>query len=144
MSAPNFNNLSQRERESFVEFVQRTANTNSGTFVDTAGDTMTGELVLGGGAKVGSTGSSLSHVLLSGATLAPASVSGATVMEQTFAIPVPLAVADTVFVTKPSADGIGIGNVRVSAPSTLAIQFVNAGSAALTPTTEYYKIFAIR
>ena len=73
-------------------------------------------------------------------TLAPAAVGANTTAEQTFAVP-GLQVGDSVDINKASHQaGLSIGNVRVSAANTLAIQFVNTTAGSLTPATEQYII----
>jgi hypothetical protein len=73
-------------------------------------------------------------------TLTPASVGANTTAEQTFIVP-GLQVGDSIDVNKASHQaGLSIGNVRVSAANTLAIQFVNTTAGAITPTSEQYII----
>jgi hypothetical protein len=73
-------------------------------------------------------------------TLAPASVGANTSMEQTFNVP-GLQVGDSIDVNKASHQvGLSIGNVRVSAANTLAIQYVNTTAGAIVPATEQYII----
>lgn len=73
-------------------------------------------------------------------TLAPASVGANTTAEQTFTVP-GLQVGDSLDVNKASHQvGLSIGNVRVSAANTLAIQFVNSSGGAIVPATEQYII----
>lgn len=74
-------------------------------------------------------------------TLTPAQVAAATTVEQTFTVP-GLAVGDAIDINKASHQtGLSIGNVRVSAANTLAIQFVNTTSATpITPASEVYTI----
>lgn len=72
--------------------------------------------------------------------LAPASVAANSAAEQTFTVP-GLLVGDSVDINKPSTQaGLSIGNVRVSAANTLAIQFVNTTAGAIVPTSETYII----
>jgi hypothetical protein len=73
--------------------------------------------------------------------LTPASVPAATTVEQTFTV-AGLNVGDSVDVNKASHQaGLSIGNVRVSAKDTLAIQYVNTTTGtAITPTAENYII----
>ena len=76
--------------------------------------------------------------------LAPASVAANTTAEQTFTV-TGLNINDFVVVNKPSLDaGIGIGGARVSAANTIAITYINSTAGAIVPTTEDYKILAIR
>jgi hypothetical protein len=71
-------------------------------------------------------------------TLTPASVAANTTAEQTFTVN-GLQVGDSVDVNKASHQvGLSIGNVRVSAANTLAIQYVNTSGAAIVPTSEQY------
>jgi hypothetical protein len=73
-------------------------------------------------------------------TLTPASVAANTSAEQTFTVP-GLQVGDSIDVNKASHQvGLSIGNVRVSAANTLAIQFVNTTGGAIVPATEQYII----
>ena len=52
---------------------------------------------------------------------------------------------DIVTVNKPSHQaGLGIVNARVSANNTLAITFQNTTGAGITPSSETYKINAVR
>jgi hypothetical protein len=52
-----------------------------------------------------------------------------------------LAVGDSIDINKASHQaGLSIGNVRVSAANTLAIQYVNTTAGAITPTSEQYII----
>ena len=63
-----------------------------------------------------------------------AEVATITTAEQTVEVP-GLRVGDFVHVEKPTEQaGLGIGNVRVSAANTLAIQFINPTAAGITPT----------
>lgn len=84
-------------------------------------------------------------VFRTSAALSPVAVAAATTAEQTFTIP-GLAVGDSVVVTKPTAQaGLGLSGARVSAPNTLAINFVNPTAAAITPTAaELYEVAVIR
>lgn len=73
-------------------------------------------------------------------TLTPASVGANTTAEQTFNVP-GLLVGDSLDINKASHQaGLSIGNVRVSAANTLAIQFVNTSGGAIVPTAEQYII----
>ncbi len=76
------------------------------------------------------------------ATLSPVSVANATSAEQTFSVP-GLLTTDIVTVTKPTAQaGLGIVGSRVSAANVLAITFMNATAATITPTAS--QIYIIR
>lgn len=80
------------------------------------------------------------------ATLPPAAVAAATSAEQTFTM-TGLAVDDMVLsILKPTAQaGIGIVQVRVSAADTIAITFMNATAAAVTPTaSQVYEAIVLR
>ncbi|WP_321842671.1 hypothetical protein [Burkholderia cepacia] len=73
-------------------------------------------------------------------TLTPAQVAANTSAEQTFTVP-GLQVGDSIDVNKASHQvGLSIGNVRVSAANTLAIQYVNTTGSPITPATEQYII----
>ncbi len=73
-------------------------------------------------------------------SLAPVSVAANTTAEQTFTVTGLLA-NTVVWVNKPSwTSGLGIAGVRVSAASTLAINYLNVTAAAITPPTETYLI----
>lgn len=78
-------------------------------------------------------------------SLTPALVAPATSAEQTFTV-TGLKTGDIVSVNKPTADaGVGIVNARVSAADTLALTFMNATAASVTPTAaESYKIMVYR
>lgn len=76
-------------------------------------------------------------------TLSPISVAPNTVAEQTFAATgIGLLTTDQVSVSKPTTQaGLGIVNVRVSATDTLAVAFINATAATITPTaSEVYVV----
>jgi hypothetical protein len=79
------------------------------------------------------------------ATLSPASVANATAAEQTFSVK-GLVVGDIVTVQKPTAQaGLGIVGSRVSAKDVLAVTFINATSATITPTAaEVYLLQVVR
>jgi hypothetical protein len=69
-------------------------------------------------------------------TLSPAAIGATTTSEQTFAATgIGLLTTDLVVVNKASSNpGIIIGNARVSAADTLAIDFSNISAGTLTPT----------
>ena len=76
-------------------------------------------------------------------TLSPISVAPNTVAEQTFASTgIGLLTTDQVTISKPTTQaGLGIVNVRVSAADTLAVAFINATAATITPTaSEVYQV----
>ncbi len=77
--------------------------------------------------------------------LSPASVSNAVSAEQTFTVN-GLLPGDNVDVSKPTTQAnLIIGNVRVSAANTLAINFANVGAATITPTAgEVYSVIVTR
>ncbi|WP_082844488.1 hypothetical protein [Ralstonia mannitolilytica] len=73
-------------------------------------------------------------------TLTPAAVGANTTAEQTFTVN-GLRVGDSIDINKASHQaGLSIGNVRVSANNTLAIQYVNTTAGSITPTSEQYII----
>lgn len=79
-------------------------------------------------------------LLLYSTSLAPVSVAANTTAEQTFTV-TGLISGTPVWVNKPSAQaGLGIAGVRVSATSTLAINYTNTSATAIVPTTETYTI----
>jgi hypothetical protein len=69
-------------------------------------------------------------------TLSPAAIGATTTSEQTFASTgIGLLTTDLVLVNKATSNsGIIIGNARVSAADTLAIDFANISAGTLTPT----------
>lgn len=80
-------------------------------------------------------------------TLSPASVANATSAEQTFdASSIGLQTGDVVLVQKPTAQaGLGIVGTRVSATDVLAVTFMNATAATITPTaSQVYKVTVLR
>lgn len=80
-------------------------------------------------------------------TLSPSSVANATSAEQTFASTgIGLLTTDVVLVQKPTAQaGLGIVGSRVSAADTLAITFMNATAATITPTaSQIYQVIVLR
>lgn len=81
-----------------------------------------------------------SPLILYSQSLAPVSVAANTTAEQTFTVTGLL--ANTVaWVNKPTVTtGLGIAGVRISAVNTLAINYINVSSAAITPPTEVYTI----
>lgn len=78
-------------------------------------------------------------------TLSPAAVANATSAEQTFTM-TGLLTSDYVYVNKPTAQaGLGIVGARVSATGVLALTFMNATAATITPTaSEVYTVFVAR
>jgi len=80
-------------------------------------------------------------------TLTPASVANATAAEQTFsATGIGLLTTDVVFAQKAANQaGLGIAGTRVSAADTLAINYINATAATITPTAaEVYTVTVLR
>ncbi len=78
-------------------------------------------------------------------TISPTSVAPNTTAEQTFAI-TGLVLGDMIDINKPTHQGgLGITNSRVSSAGVLAIAFVNATAATITPTaSEIYYITVSR
>lgn len=77
-------------------------------------------------------------------TLNIAQIAAGTSAEQTFTVR-GLRLNDFIAVSKPTLHaGIGVGNARVSAKDTLAIQFFNTTAGAVTPGTEVWNIFYFR
>lgn len=80
-------------------------------------------------------------------TLSPSSVANATAAEQTFSTTgIGLLTTDVVLVQKPTSQaGLGIVGSRVSAADQLAINFMNATAATITPTaSEVYLVTVMR
>lgn len=80
-------------------------------------------------------------------TLSPASVAPNTSAEQTFASTgIGLLTTDLVTINKPTVQaGLIIGNVRVSAADTLAVEFGNLTAATITPTaSQVYTVGVFR
>lgn len=82
---------------------------------------------------------------LIGPTLTPVSVAGSTAVEQSFTI-LGLQLMDVIDVTFSGAQtaGVGIGNARVSAANTLAIEFTNSTAGTLTPAAGQYFVTICR
>lgn len=80
-----------------------------------------------------------------GVALTPSAIGATTTSEQTFTI-TGLQLGDFVDVSKPSHQpGISLGNARVSAANTLALEFANVSSGTLTPTAaETYSVGVTR
>jgi hypothetical protein len=78
-------------------------------------------------------------------TLSPVSVGVTTSTEQTFTV-TGLNLGDFIDVSKPTTQpGLALGNCRVSASNTLAINFVNITAATITPTaSEVYTLVVTR
>lgn len=90
------------------------------------------------------TATPVTQIMVYSQTITPASVATATVAEQTFTV-TGLTTADKVFVNAGAiSNAVSIGNVRVSAADTLAVQFCNPTAGALTPTAGTWKIVALR
>jgi hypothetical protein len=80
-------------------------------------------------------------------TLSPAAIGATTTSEQTFsATGIGLLTTDLVVVNKATSNaGIIIGNARVSAADTLAIDFSNISTGTLTPTaSQVYTVGVFR
>ena len=85
----------------------------------------------------------IQYTQLLGVVLSPAAVANATAAEQTFTV-TGLQTTDYVNVTKPTTQaGLGIVNSRVSAANTLAITFMNATAATITPTASETYVVAV-
>jgi hypothetical protein len=78
-------------------------------------------------------------------TLSPVAVAAATTAEQTFPL-LGVLPGDFVEINKPTNQaGLGIGNVRVSAKDQIAVSFINATAASITPTaTQIYQVLIHR
>jgi hypothetical protein len=100
--------------------------------------------LLPGGVQLGRSGTAITQTRVYSQTITPASVGAATVAEQTFTV-TGLTTADKVFVNAGAiSNAVSLGNVRVSAADTLAVQFCNPTAGALTPTAGTWKIVAMR
>jgi len=80
-------------------------------------------------------------------TLSPSAIGATTTSEQAFATTgIGLLTTDLVIVNKPTTNaGIVIGNARVSATDTLAIEFANISTGTLTPTaSQVYTVGVLR
>lgn len=109
-------------------------------------DTNFGGVAASDNLTVGATGTAtpVTQMRVYSQTITPASVAAATVAEQTFTV-TGLTTADKVFVNAGAiTNAVAIGNVRVSAANTLAVQFVNPTAGALVPTAVTWQIFALR
>ncbi len=101
-------------------------------------------LQLTDGIITGSSGTQITQTRVYAQTITAASVGAATVAEQTFTV-TGLTTADKVFVNAAAiATAVGVGNVRVSAANTLAVQFINPTAGDLVPTAGTWQIVAIR
>lgn len=77
-------------------------------------------------------------------TFDPAAVATITTAEQTVTV-VGVKVGDFVIAMKPSiTTGVTIGNVRVSAADTIAIQFVNPTAGSVNPASETWQFLVFR
>ena len=89
-------------------------------------------------------GTAVTKIAAYAPSLTPASVAADTSAEQTFTV-TGLTTTDKVIVNGPTpAAGTGIVNAWVSAADTLALTFMNATAAAVTPTAGTYTVVAIR
>ena len=78
------------------------------------------------------------------ATLNPTTVTAGTTSEQTFTV-TGLTTRDLVLVNKPShQSGLALVGARVSAANTLALTFMATAAGNVDPTSESYKILAVR
>ena len=76
-------------------------------------------------------------------TISPSSVAPNTTAEQTFTV-TGLQLGDFIEVNKPTHQGgLGISNTRCSAANVLAIAFVNATAATITPTSNEVYLVSI-
>lgn len=74
----------------------------------------------------------------------PAAVATITTAEQTVTV-TGVAVGDFVMAMKPTlTTGVTIGNVRVSAANTIAIQFVNPTAGSVNPVSETWQFLILR
>lgn len=81
--------------------------------------------------------------LVNTVTLTPASVASNTVAEQSFTVP-GLQPGMVVALQKPTEQAaLQVGNVRVPSANTLAVQYLNIGNTAITPTSEVYSYTAL-
>ncbi len=78
-------------------------------------------------------------------TLSPAAIGATTTGEQTFTV-AGVQLGDFIDISKPSVQpGLSLGNARVSALNTIAIEFANQSSGTLTPTAaEVYLVGVTR
>lgn len=77
-------------------------------------------------------------------TFDPAAVATITTAEQTVTV-TGAKVGDFVIAMKPTlTTGVTIGNVRVSAADTIAIQFVNPTAGSVNPASETWQFLVIR
>ena len=77
-------------------------------------------------------------------TFNPAAVATITTAEQTVTV-TGVKVGDFVIAMKPThTTGVTIGNVRVSAADTVAIQFVNPTAGSVDPASETWQFLVIR
>ena len=90
-------------------------------------------------------GGNILYAFLIGPTLTPVSVAANTTAEQTFNIP-GLQLYDNVagYLLAVQTNGIGISNMRVSAPNTLQVGFSNSTAGALVPASGIYSICICR
>ena len=77
--------------------------------------------------------------------LSPAAIGATTTGEQTFTVS-GVQLGDFIDISKPTVQpGISIGNARVSAANTIAIEFANQSAGTLTPTaSETYLVGVTR
>lgn len=110
----------------------------------TVAHTFTVGQLLQGGATLGSLGTAITQVVVYSQTITPASVSAASVAEQTFGV-TGLTTADKVVVNHAATgNATGIAGVRVVSANVLGISFVNPTVGGLTPAAGTYTILAFR
>lgn len=90
-------------------------------------------------------GGNILYAFLIGPTLTPVSVAANTTAEQVFTVP-GLQLNDNVagYLLAVQTAGIGIANMRVSAPGQLQIGFSNSTAGPLTPAAGVYSICVCR
>ena len=90
-------------------------------------------------------GGNILYAWLIGPVLTPVSVAANTTAEQLFSVP-GVQLYDNVsgYLLAPQINGIGISNMRVSAPGQLQIGFSNSTAGALVPTAGLYQICICR
>lgn len=96
--------------------------------------------------SVGIIETNIQKLLVLSVTLTPAQVNANTAAEQTFTVTGVRSATDVILeAAKPTTQaGLGIGNVRVSADNTVAIEYINDTASPITPTSEAYKITLAR
>jgi hypothetical protein len=98
----------------------------------------------GANIKIGSSGTTLTQVVVYTPSLTPSSVLANTSAEQDFAV-AGVTTADTISVAGPAPTaGTGIVNVRVKSNDVVSITFGNFTAGPLTPASGTYRIIAFR